>query len=566
MAIGPRSERRFERRPGRRMRRSPLWMAPIGVAIIVLAVLVVPSFMYEEKPPSSRPYLVYRGERRPYPVVVESGEAYVPFEFIKAVIDPDAFAEDGLVVVTTKDKVVKLWTDSQTAHVNQNPVELRLPVILENGQPYIPASALELLYPVSTSLYDDARTFVVRRADAEKDVAQVVEDAIVRPEPFFLAKRTGILPAGASVEAFETEGGWTRVQGENGISGWMHSNKLSGRTKKPAEVSPPLDYTPAPLQGNRVSLVWEQVERYTPDTSGIGPLEGANVVSPTWFRLGSNPGDVENYVDARYVSWAHGRGYKVWALFSNSFELERTRAVLRNSDLRDKVISQILVYAKMYSLDGINIDFENVYRDDAPYLTQFMRELTPMLHEAGLVVSMDVTVKSLSPTWSLCYERERLAEVVDYMMLMAYDQYPAGSSVAGPNSSITWAKYTVETSLKEIPAKKLVLGMPFYMRLWKESKGDDGKIKVSQRAISMKQAQDWLRTEKIAPVFQSDTGLMYAEKTIGSDTFKLWIEDASSIQKRCELADSYGLAGVAAWRRGFENEDVWDAIADYIGK
>ena len=162
-------------------------------------------------------------------------------------------------------------------------------------------------------------------------------------------------------------------------------------------------------------------------------MPGLNVLSPTWFRLGETPGEVENYADSRYVSWAHERGYKVWALFSNSFELERTRAVLRSSDLRDKVISQILLYARMYSLDGINIDFENVYHDDAPYLTQFVREMTPLLHEMGLTVSIDVTVKSQSPTWSMCFERSRLAEVVDYVMLMAYDEFYAGSPVAGPS-------------------------------------------------------------------------------------------------------------------------------------
>jgi hypothetical protein len=378
--------------------------------------------MYEDKAPAVRPYLVYRGERQPYPVVVESGEAYVPFQFVKRVIDPNAFAEDGLVVVTTQDKVVKLKTDSLTAHVNQNPVELRLPVTLEGSEPYLPASALELLYPVSASLHEEAATFTVHRTDAESDVSTVLSDAVVRPQPSIVARRTAILPAGTEVEVFETKGGWVRVETASGIAGWMSSKRISESTKRPADVPPPKDYTPPPLKGSKVSLVWEQVDWRTPDTSTIGALSGANVVSPTWFRLGENPGDVDNFVDTRYISWAHARGYKVWALFSNSFELQRTRTVLRDSDLRDKVISQILVYARMYSLDGINLDFENVYQDDAPYLTQFVRELTPLLHEMGLAVSMDITVKSLSPTWSLCYERKRLAEVVDYLMLMAYDQ------------------------------------------------------------------------------------------------------------------------------------------------
>lgn len=554
MSIGPRARRKT--------RRPLAWPLFAAALMLVGAGIFAPSFMYEEKAPASRPYLVYRGERQSYPVVVEAGEAYVPFEFVKKVIDPNAFAEDGLVVVTTQDKVVKLKTDSLTAYVNQNPVELRLPVTLEAGEPYLPASALELLYPVSASLHEEAGTFTVHRTDSESSVAEVLSDAVVRTEPSIVARRTAVLPAGAYVEIFETKGGWVRVETTSGIAGWMSSKRLSDPTQKPADVPPPKDYTPPPLKGSKVSLVWEQVDLRTPDTSTMGSLNGANVVSPTWFRLGEKPGDVDNYVDTRYVSWAHARGYKVWALFSNSFELQRTRTVLRDSDLRDKVISQILVYARMYSLDGINLDFENVYQDDAPYLTQFVRELTPLLHEMGLSVSMDITVKSLSPTWSLCYERKRLAEVVDYLMLMAYDQYSAGSKVAGPNSSIPWTKSSIERTLQEVPSHKLVLAVPFYMRLWKETKTDDG-VKVTQRAIGMDQADEWLSQQGVKSVYQSESGLMYAEKTIGQDTQKLWIEDADSMKLRVELADSYGLAGVAAWRRGFENDAVWKVIQDY---
>ena len=128
--------------------------------------------------------------------------------------------------------------------------------------------------------------------------------------------------------------------------------------------------------------------------------------------------------------------------------------------------------------------------------------------------------------------------------------------------SITWAESIIETTLQEIPAEKLVLGMPFYMRLWKETKTDNG-VEVSQRAIGMRDAQEWLRAEGVTLVFDAETGLMYAEKTKGAETYKLWIEDASSIQKRAELAQSHGLAGVAAWRRGFETDDVWKVIEEY---
>lgn len=556
MSYGPRA---LHRKP----RRTPRWPLFAAVLLLLSAALFVPSFLYEEKAPPSRPRLIYRGARQGYPVVVEAGEAYVPFGFVRKAIDPDAFwDESGVVVVTTRDKVIKLKTNSLTAYVNRHPVDLRLPVTLEGGEPYIPAGALEMLYPVATSLYADASAFVVRRTDVETAVARAVSDTVVRLEPGILSRRAGVLQAGSEVRVYDTSGGWAAVEAEDGLAGWLPVKRLTGQTLRPGEVKPPEDYVPPPLMGRKLCLVWEQVDVRTPDPSGIGAMDGLNVVSPTWFRLGEKPGEVENYVDARYVAWAHSKGYKVWALFSNSFELQRTRTALRDSDLRDKVMSQILVYAGMYSLDGINIDFEDVYQDDGPYLTQFVREMTPFLHEMGLAVSMDVTVRSESPTWSLCYERKRLSEVVDYVMLMGYDQYGAGSRVAGPNASIPWTKSAIETTLEEVPAGKLVLGIPFYTRLWKETAGG-GEVKVTQKALGMDQAREWLRSEGVSAAYDPETGLQYAERTKGQDTYRIWLEDESSVRQRMDLARSYGLAGVAAWRRGFENPGTWQVLGEY---
>lgn len=559
MSIGPRALRR-KRKPG-------LVWPFIALALMSIGVLLaLPSFLYVEKPPASRPDLIFKGEKQAFPVVIERGEAYVPFRFVKEAIDPNAFwDETGTVIVTTKDKVVKLKTDSLTAHVNQNPVDLQVPVVLEKGEPYIPSSILETLYPLAASYYPDEGVFIASPTDEASLIGTSDSDVVVRVSPSMLARRTGVAPAGTEFNIHTVKGGWLRVDTSQGLVGWVSARDIDRTEKRGPSHQPPKDYTPQPLGAEKVVLAWEHVERHNPDTSKIGDMPGLNVISPTWFRLGEEPGEVENYADFRYVSWAHERGYQVWALFSNSFELERTRAVLRNSDLRDKVISQILMYARLYSLDGINIDFENVYQDDAPYLTQFVRELTPLLHEAGLTVSIDVTVKSMSPTWSRCYERSRLAEVVDYVMLMAYDQFYAGSPVAGPTAAIPWTEWTVQKTLEEVPAEKLVLGVPFYTRLWTEVK-DGSQVKVSQVAYGMPSSEAWVRSQGIEAVIDPETGLRYAEKTSGNKTYKIWLEDAGSMRKRTEIARSYGLAGIAAWRRGFETPDIWEVISEYVGR
>lgn len=541
-----------------------LLTAAVLLLLISASVILYPSFQWAERPPASRPYLVYRGEIHKFPVVVENNEAYVPLKFIQSKLDPNVFwDETGLMVVTTKDKVVKLSQDSLTAYVNQHPVSLKFPVILEGNEPYVPASTLETLYPVSTAYNEEAGTFLVRRLDTYNQIGELNTGSILRAGPSFLSRRIEILATGHRVVVYKETRRWLKVETGEGFCGFIPRKHVTDMGEDPPVVEEPPEYVPSRLHGNKVVLAWEQVDRITPDPSRIGEMPGLNVVSPTWFHLAETPGELENRADMRYVNWAHSKGYQVWALFSNSFDTERTSVVLRDSDLRDRVISQLLIYANIYKLDGINIDFENVNLADGPYLTQFVREMTPLLHGQGLTVSVDVTVKSTSPNWSLFLERDKLSQVVDYVMLMAYDQYPHGSKVAGPVSTIPWTEYTIKKTLEEVPKDKLVLGVPFYTRLWKETL-DNGGVKVTPRALGMEAIATWLRDEDVTPKYQPDTGLLYAEKKIGNETYKIWLEDAGSMKKRVELANQYDLAGIAAWRRGFETHDIWRVINDTL--
>lgn len=168
----------------------------------------------------------------------------------------------------------------------------------------------------------------------------------------------------------------------------------------------------------------------------------------------------------------------------------------------------------MYKLDGINIDFENVYTADKQNLTQFVREMTPLLHEQGLVVSIDVTPKSGTEMWSLFYDRPALAQTVDYMMVMAYDEHWAKRPEGRLGRISPWVEKTVQVLPQEekVPASKLVLGIPFYTRLWTEEM-KDGKTKVSSRAIFMDTSKRIMKEKGLTPEFSKETGQNYVEYT-----------------------------------------------------
>lgn len=295
----------------------------------------------------------------------------------------------------------------------------------------------------------------------------------------------------------------------------------------------------------------------------IEPIYGVNVVSPTWFSIVSEEGDILDKGNQEYVSAYKNYGYQVWPLINNNFDPELTSKLLASSNKRQELIEKIAKIYDVYGVDGINIDFENVYMKDKELLTQFVRELYPVFKEKGMVVSMDVTPISVSENWSQCYDRKRLSETVDYIILMAYDQHWSTSPVEGSVAQYSWVEESLQAVLKEVPNEKLILGVPFYSRLW-TIRHIDGKEEVSSKALSMDEVNSFIEENNVELIWEEESGQYYGEVSKDGITYKIWLEDTESLQLKASLVNKYQLAGIASWRKGFEKGEVWPAISNTI--
>ncbi|WP_134686831.1 glycosyl hydrolase family 18 protein [Brevibacillus migulae] len=525
--------------------------------------------------------IIYQGEVQEESFLFEEGEISVPFSLIQKHMDHAIFWDEPTrsVIVTSKDKVLQMESEQLVAYLNQTPVNLQVPVKEVEGIRYVPLAPLQKLYPYQMKHIPETGVLLLEKsgyAIQQGKVLSADEDGPqaqpLRVEPSVREGIVGELAPDQAVDLLGEEAGWYRVLAGNGLIGYLPKEavKLSAIRKVEAAAADRSEQQPAawkPL-GGKINLAWEHVVNRNPKIAGIPQMTGLNVVSPTWFELTDEKGTLGNKADPAYVTWAHSRGYQVWGLVSNGFNPDWTTAVLKDYRLRSKMIAQILQYANMYDLDGINLDFENVYLEDKPRLVQFVRELTPYLHEQGLTVSMDVTIKSTSDNWSRFYDRAALAQTVDYMAVMTYDEHWASSPVAGSVASLPWTEAGLQGVLEEVPAKKVLLGVPFYTRLWSETKQADGTVKVTSKALSMESAQNWIKERKLTPQLDEKSGQNYVSytDTAAGVTYKMWLEDATSMAKRIELVHKYNLAGVAAWRRGFEQPPIWSTIAEGLTK
>jgi spore germination protein YaaH len=542
---------------------------PIILFVVALAAVAgvlfydrIPNWRMAPAPTMDNPVLVIGGIRVDERPVIAGDTLLLPFDVIKKHIDPDIHWDEKAqsVIVTTRDRVIKMRTDSLTAYVNRRPTALNVPATMKDNEVYVPMDVLESLYKVKGRVVAETGTIFFDLLSKPVQTATVsAGQAALRTGPSIHDPILKKMTAGDRLQVVK-QGEWYVATAESGHFGYVREKDIA----LGAVITPKIEAAPAPepwRPATKINLTWEMVAPKNPDVASLKEIPGLNVVSPTWFSIADDAGTVKNKADARYVRWAHSKGYKVWALVDNGFDPKRSTAILKDLERRESVIQQLLAYAALYGLDGINVDFENVNYDDRALLVQFVRELAPLCREQGLVVSMDVTVKSTSLNWSMVYDRKALGEAVDYLMLMAYDQYTTGSRVSGSVGTLPWAEQGVQGLLEDVPPQKVILGVPFYTRLWREET-KSGVFTITSRALGMEQVEEILRSNQAVIQWDASARQNYAVYREGGAQCRAWLEDESSMALRVELVQKYALAGIASWRRGFEKPSIWYTIAN----
>ena len=302
---------------------------------------------------------------------------------------------------------------------------------------------------------------------------------------------------------------------------------------------------------------------------------GTSIMSPSWFELTSTGLKASPKLSYEYVNRYKEKGYRVWPLITNQFDPDMTSKILANESMWERYKQGLINYATEYGYDGYNFDFENVHYKDKAQLTKFVDFLAKGLRDYNLHSSIDVTGYSNSENWSLVYDRKAYADAVDYVVLMAYDETWASSDIAGPVASYPWVRKHTEQMLSEVPASKLVLGIPFYMREWSVPVKGSWEGKAKSKTLAMSKALDlereyrdvmrWderLKSNYLTLTNKNGVYGIYDEKKPYEGTLtKIWFEDPQSLSYKVGLVKELQLAGVAAWRKGFEASDVWPVLS-----
>ena len=363
---------------------------------------------------------------------------------------------------------------------------------------------------------------------------------------------------GTKLRLIEELEDWDQVATDDGYIGYIDKKKVGEAEKTKSERSFKKEEYSYLTMDSKVNMVWHQVtstdaNAYFADATAN--MTGVNVISPTWFYLTDTSGNIASIASADYVSQAHEKGLQVWGLIDNFTQEVSTTETLSSTAARQNIISQLIQAAQDVGMDGINVDFESLSEDVGIHFLEFLRELSIECLKNNLVLSVDNPVPE---DFTSHYDRAEQGRVVDYVIIMGYDEHYVGSE-AGSVASLPWVEQGIQDTLDEVPAERVINAIPFYTRLWRTTGGN-----VTSEAIGMDQAQQTIADNNVETYWDKTTSQNYGKYDIDNSTYQIWLEDAQSVAEKVKLVSKYDLAGVSAWKLGFENNGIWQVISDNL--
>lgn len=429
---------------------------------------------------------------------------------------------------------------------------------------YIACDYVRLFTNYEYTYYDDPSRMQVYTKWESRNIAHIAKDTQIRYRGGIKSPILKEVSKGDKVQILDEMEEWSGVKTDDGFIGYVENKRLEEYDTE--EPIPDTHYTePEFVQqslGTKVNLAWHNVASAAGNDTFWSLIEnthGINVISPTWFGLSDNEGGISDFGSASYVQTAHDMGMQVWGLVSNFVNTDiDTYAVLANTGSRTTLINNLMEVAAAYGLDGINVDFENLSVQTGAPFVEFIRELSVECRKAGVILSVDNYVPIGNTDY---YNRGQQGIYADYVIIMGYDEHYAGSEETGSVASIGYVTKGIEKTMEEVPAERIINGVPFYTRIWENDAGS-----VSSQAVGMQTANQYISDHGIDLKWDEETCQNYGEYTSGDVLHQVWLEDAESIEVKLNVMDAHGIAGVASWCLGFETPDIWDVIEKYLNK
>ncbi len=498
---------------------------------------------------------------------VYEGVFYLPFSAVQELLNDRFYdgREDQTLLYTTPTAIITTMVGSSEVQSSDGTQQTEDYVIsrYEGDVLYVALPYIRKYTNFVYQTFDSPNRMELITAEETVKAATVKKDTALRVKGGVKSEILEDLNKGNTVYVLEEMETWTKVQTQNAFIGYVENKRLEEAQGVSTAMPADADTTPWPQENrpHKICLAWHNVAGVAGNdtlSEMTAQAKGLNVVSPTWYSLSDNFGNIESRASASYVHQAHDMGLEVWPLINDIDHKDTISdyAILSHAQTRAAVINGLMKDAEQMGFDGINVDLEYIDEETGESYIQFIRELSVACHARGLVLSVDNYVPM---GYNSQYHRAEQGRVCDYVIIMGYDEHGSFSEEAGSVASIDFVRGGIERTLQEVPANKVINAVPFYTRIWKAQNGA-----LESHAMGMQQAADFMANHGMVPAWDEGTCQNYAEVTEGEIFYQIWMEDADSLSAKLGVMSTNQLAGVAAWKLGFETPQIWETVSAYL--
>ncbi len=557
------------------------------VIIIIVAAVTVPAIVKKYSPSDERQDLadyynvssdsevaiIMNRELLSTQARLVNGNIYLDYDFVHDKLNSRFYwdANENILLYVTPTDVVSAEAESSQYSVSKTTVDFDQTIVKATSSSAWINIDFVALYSDFTYTYEESPARLILNNDwCEITTATATKNTEIRVKGGIKSPIVADIEKGDHLTVLAPDETWTKVITDDGMIGYILSKLLSSTDTEELTSDYEEETFTHILMDGTVCMAWHQVTSTAANAdiaNVLASTKNVNVISPTWFYLNDNDGNIANLASSDYVSYCHSQGVQVWALVSNLENTDiDTTYVLTHTSVRQNLVNQIVSAAIQYDLDGINLDFEAVSIDVGDAFIQFVRELSIKLANNGIILSVDNYVPS---DYTAFYNRSEQALFADYVVIMAYDEHTTTSDESGSVSSLSWVKEAVANTLEEVPAEQIILGMPFYTRIWTLTPTGDEDAEyisydISSSAYGMEAANNFITDHNMTMEWSEDCGQFYCEGSSGDTLYQIWLEDANSIDQRLTVMQDNGLAGASFWKLGFETSNIWDTVTKYI--
>lgn len=598
--IRPETEKsRRRRRAYARKRRKKILMIRIVLFFILIIAVIGGAFFIKKYGPSkdradldnyygigqeNQLAVIIDNEVIKIPGTLIEGRPYIEYSVIRDYLNDRFYLDvnENILLYTLPEGTIRVEVGSnEYALQKEKQSEEYVILKMEGNTTYIALEFVQKYTNISFEMYKEPDRVMIVSDWGETAVATVKRDTQVRSQADVKSPILTDVSRKDKVTVIEEKDGWEKVRTVDGFIGYIKENRLKDSVVENLSRAFEEQVYPNISKDYTINMAWHVVTSKEANNNileTIANTKGLTTISPTWFTVADTKGNLNSLASSQYVNYAHQSNIEVWALikdFDGGIDsYEESYELLSRTSNRENLINELMAEVLKTDIDGINVDFEKISAECGEHYIQFIRELALKCRQNGIILSVNNYVPK---GYNTQYHLEEQGKVVDYVVIMGYDEHHRTSYESGSVASLDFVKTGIEETLKLVPKEKTINAVPFFTRLWKEVPKTEDELaeeagteaaqypmKVTSVAYGMAQAKMVIEDAKAEITIDKATGQNYAQWQKNGATYKIWLEDEAALESKLQLMKEYDLAGTSAWRLGFEKEGIWDLILKYV--